>query len=90
MDSNLELTYEKYFSIGSENVKNLVCWHCGPTANTLSLFSPSTLFQILLFDNFAAVDSENFSDFRTLLSGLWADKGTVYIYKGSNALASFM
>jgi len=31
--------------------------------------------QILLFDNFAAVDSENFSDFRTLLSGLWADKG---------------
>jgi len=31
--------------------------------------------QILLFDNFAAVDSENFSDFRTLLSGLWADQG---------------
>jgi len=31
--------------------------------------------QILLFDNFAAVDSENFSDFRTILSGLWADKG---------------
>lgn len=31
--------------------------------------------QILLFDNFSAVDSENFSDFRKLLSGLWADQG---------------
>ena len=32
-------------------------------------------FQILLFDNFSAVDVENFADFRSLLSLLWSDQG---------------
>ena len=32
-------------------------------------------FQILLFDNFAAVNNENFSDFRKLLKSLWSDSG---------------
>jgi len=31
--------------------------------------------QILLFDNFAAVNNENFSDFRKLLKSLWSDSG---------------
>jgi guanine nucleotide-binding protein subunit alpha-12 len=31
--------------------------------------------QLLLFDNFSALDNANFGDFRPLLSGLWADPG---------------
>ena len=32
-------------------------------------------FQILLFDNFAAINNENFSDFRKILKSLWSDSG---------------
>ena len=32
-------------------------------------------FQILLFDNFPAVNNENFSEFRKLLKSLWLDSG---------------
>ena len=31
--------------------------------------------QILLFDNFSAIDIHNFGDFRSLLSRLWSDGG---------------
>ena len=31
--------------------------------------------QLLLFDNFSAVDVHNFSDFGPILAGLWADPG---------------
>jgi guanine nucleotide-binding protein subunit alpha-12 len=31
--------------------------------------------QLLLFDNFQAVDVHNFSDFGPILAGLWADPG---------------
>lgn len=31
--------------------------------------------QLLLFDNFSALDVENFGDFRPLLAGLWTDQG---------------
>jgi len=31
--------------------------------------------QILLFDNFSAIDTENFSHFRPFLSSLWSDSG---------------
>jgi hypothetical protein len=31
--------------------------------------------QLLLFDNFAAVDVHNFTDFAPILAGLWADPG---------------
>ena len=32
-------------------------------------------FQILLFDNFPAIDNHNFRDFGGLLNGLWRDPG---------------
>lgn len=31
--------------------------------------------QLLLFDNFSAIDVHNFSDFGPILAGLWADPG---------------
>ena len=31
--------------------------------------------QLLLFDNFSAIDVHNFSDFGPILAGLWADQG---------------
>ena len=35
----------------------------------------SLFFQLLLFDNFSAVDVDNFRDFGPILAGLWADPG---------------
>ena len=33
------------------------------------------MFQILLFDNFSAIDNHNIGDFYGLLRGLWNDPG---------------
>ena len=37
--------------------------------------------QLLLFDNFSAVDVHNFADFGPILAGLWADPGIRAAYE---------